>query len=263
MTGASFKYAAFTALSRAMRLAGVPPSPKAGQRVLLYHSVGTKLPKDPYGLSIEPKRFEEHMDRLAELRAEWPPAPFGAPRPDRLEVAVVFDDGYRDALTTAAPILAARNIPFTVFVTPGFIRDGSPHHLTREQLKELATVAGAQIGAHGMRHIRLKKADDAAVSRELMDSRKFIEDVLGRPVTLMSYPHGSADRRVAGLVRAAGFTAAGTSRFGLNEPGRDPMLLCRNEILAVDTVELFELKLRGHWDWYRWRHRDPAGEATR
>ncbi|MCX5788615.1 MAG: hypothetical protein NTX64_08970 [Elusimicrobia bacterium] len=64
MTGASFKYAAFTALSRAMRLAGVPPLPKAGQRVLLYHSVGTKLPEDPYGLSIEPKRFEEHMDRL-------------------------------------------------------------------------------------------------------------------------------------------------------------------------------------------------------
>ena len=241
-----------------MRLAGVPAPPTAGQRVLLYHAVGTEIPGDPYGLSISPKLFERHVECLAELRGEWVPAAFGPARKDKLEVAIVFDDGFRDSLTTAAPILAARNIPFTVFVTPGFIRDNSPHHLTREQLKELAAVPGAQIGAHGMNHVHLSRAGDAEARRELLDSRKFLEDALGRSVTLMSYPHGSADRRVGALAKDAGYVAAGTSRFGLNDAGRDPLFLCRNEVLAVDSVERFELKLRGHWDWFRWRHKDPA-----
>ena len=254
----SLKYSVFTTISRAMRLAGVPRAPQEGQRVLLYHAVGTDLLNDRYGLSIAPKLFEAHMDRLADLRGQFSPAPFGPAAAGRLEVAVVFDDGYADALRTAAPILAARSIPFTVFVTPCYIRDRSSRHLTLAQLKELAGAPGARIGAHGMNHLRLRKADDKTVSQELMESRKFLEDAIGMPVTMMSYPHGSVDRRVARLARDAGYTAAGTSRFGLNAPDRDPMLLCRTEILAVDTAELFELKLRGHWDWYRWRHADPA-----
>ena len=117
---------AYRQLSRACRALGIPPLPRAGQRVLLFHAVGTPIPGDPYGLSLTPERFAEYMDRVAALRELWSPAPFAAARLDRLEVAVVFDDGFKDTLTTAAPILAERSIPFTVFVTAGFVKGGSP-----------------------------------------------------------------------------------------------------------------------------------------
>lgn len=251
------KHAAYRTVSRACRALGVPPRPAAGQRVLLFHAVGSEIPGDPYGLSLPPERFAAFLDRLVEL-ADWRPAPFGAASSERLEAAIVFDDGFRDTLTAAAPLLAERGLPFTVFVTAGFIRDRSPLHLSIEQLKELAALPGATIGAHGLEHAHLTRLGDAALAAELMDSRKFLEDAIGKPVVSMSYPHGDVDQRVAKAAKGAGYLLGGTSRYGLNGAGRDPMLLCRTELTGFDGVEDFELKLRGHWDWYRFRHPDPA-----
>lgn len=42
------------------------------------------------------------------------------PRPGRFFVALTFDDGYRDNLDHAWPVLAKHNAPWTLFVTPGF-----------------------------------------------------------------------------------------------------------------------------------------------
>jgi peptidoglycan/xylan/chitin deacetylase (PgdA/CDA1 family) len=36
-------------------------------------------------------------------------------------VSLTFDDGYRDALTVAGPILERYQLPFTVFVVSGFL----------------------------------------------------------------------------------------------------------------------------------------------
>ncbi|WP_336814523.1 polysaccharide deacetylase family protein [Bosea sp. MMO-172] len=42
------------------------------------------------------------------------------PRPDRFFVALTFDDGYRDNVEEAWPVLARHEAPWTLFVTPGF-----------------------------------------------------------------------------------------------------------------------------------------------
>jgi hypothetical protein len=45
----------------------VPCSGRAtGFRVLLYHSVGSRLSNDSYGISIRPALFESHMQLLSE-----------------------------------------------------------------------------------------------------------------------------------------------------------------------------------------------------
>ena len=43
-----------------------------------------------------------------------------APRPGRFFVALTFDDGYRDNVEQAWPVLAKHGAPWTLFVTPGF-----------------------------------------------------------------------------------------------------------------------------------------------
>lgn len=43
----------------------------------------------------------------------------------RPRVAITFDDAYRGAVTTAVPALAARNLPATMFIAPGFVPDGA------------------------------------------------------------------------------------------------------------------------------------------
>lgn len=243
------KNAAFKMVSGGFRLAGRPRRPNAGQRVLLYHSIGTKLPTG-MGPTVEIERFKRHADVIAAMRPHWKPAAFGRPSSSALELAVVFDDGYRDALSVAAPLLADRGIPFTVFVIPRYIQENSPYHLTLAQLKELSAMPGAQIGAHGYSHVHLKKADDARLRVELADSRKFLEDALGREMRLMSYPFGSVDRRVRDAAAEAGYSIAGTSRWGHNTAESDPLLLRRTEILEMDTPAMVEWKIHGYWDWY-------------
>ncbi|MCO5092869.1 polysaccharide deacetylase family protein [Bosea sp. (in: a-proteobacteria)] len=42
------------------------------------------------------------------------------PEPGRFFVALTFDDGYRDTVEEAWPVLARHGVPWTLFVTPGF-----------------------------------------------------------------------------------------------------------------------------------------------
>lgn len=250
------KHRLYRAASLAWKAAG-RADPGPGLRVLMYHSVGGSF-RDPYGTSISPKLFGAHVEALAAMKPRWELSGFDAPPASGRRLAVTFDDGYRDTLTAAAPLLAARGIPFTVFAIAEGKGDMDAAYLTPSELKELASFPGASVGAHGLTHRALAGLGDADLASELAGSRKRLEDLLGRPVTSMSYPYGSVDRRVRGAAAAAGFTLAGCSRYGLNRPGRDPLLLCRTEVTAWDSVSDLELKVEGHWDWFALRRRDPV-----
>jgi peptidoglycan/xylan/chitin deacetylase (PgdA/CDA1 family)/glycosyltransferase involved in cell wall biosynthesis len=90
-----------------------------GGLILAYHRVASLSP-DTHGLCVPADRFRDHMRYLA---AHCTPMPledlFLAAQSDALPeraVAVTLDDGYLDALTTAAPILAEHRVPATLFV---------------------------------------------------------------------------------------------------------------------------------------------------
>src|SRR5437588_2657872 len=126
---------------------------RPGLRILLYHSVGSRLAHDSYGISIQPKLFERHMKVLAETEGvavtnlcEHSEVTQG------LRVAVTFDDGYKDNLYTAAPILLKFQIPFTVFVATSFMQNESRDYLAARELRELASLPGVNIGSHGTTH---------------------------------------------------------------------------------------------------------------
>ena len=57
------------------------------------------------------------------------------PAPERVGFSVTFDDGYRDNLTLAAPVLARLGIPATLFVTTDFV--GTERLFWWEQLGDL------------------------------------------------------------------------------------------------------------------------------
>lgn len=236
-------------------------SEKFGTRILMYHAIGTNVDGDTLGLyNLSPERFESHMrilasnhrDRLRSLDEE-------SLRNDVPGIMVTFDDGYRDNLTAAAPVLVRLGIPFTVFVTTGPMLAAAPGRLGPDDLRALDNLPGATIGAHGVTHARLAECGDHQLRQELAGSKAYLEDILGHPVYSMSYPHGSVNRRVRDAAEEAGFQIGATSRFNINSPGRDPLLLCRTDIWSGDTDQDFSGKLAGYWDWRRWRHSDPSG----
>ena len=236
----------------------LPPRP--GLRVLMYHAIGSPALGDTLGLfSLSPKDFERHMNHLGDKHAE---CVVGFDPSLRIEstpqIAITFDDGYQDNLDVAAPILVARKLPFTVFVTADFVRENRSGFLSPSALRELAAMPGARIGAHGASHVALSECDDAKLKDELISSRHYLEDTTGSSVVTMAYPYGAADRRVRDAAEAAGYQLAACSYADVNSASRDRLLLGRTEILAGDSLRVFRQKLRGDWDWYRWRVQDPA-----
>lgn len=131
-----FRYAAIAAMLRTMSALGVDrmlaPAFRGRGLILTMHHVwrGRDLPFQPNRiLEIAP----EFLDRIIRLiRAEgYDIAPLDEV-PARLRsagppfVVLTFDDGYRDNLTEALPVLRANSAPFTLYVTTGFADIAAP-----------------------------------------------------------------------------------------------------------------------------------------
>lgn len=242
--------------SEVLSLGRVPVNPKQGLRILTYHSIGSSAYEDfPRLNSLSVERFIQDMDVVATFQSTAL-STITIPQTE-FKMAITFDDGYADNLYVAAPLLAARNIPFTVFIATDFIQNRAKGFLTPGELKELSLAPGASIGSHSHSHCNLTLCNNKALKVELADSKKYLEDLLGLPVTKFSYPYGLADMRVRDAVQQAGYEIGVCSRFDINRPGRDFYMLNRCVILAADTRRVFKQKINGAWDWYRWRAIDP------
>ena len=235
-----------------------------GNRILMYHAIGTKIESDRRRIyTISPARFGSHMRILAAEQSHSLKAlNLGALRDDNPGIMLTFDDGYQDNLTQASPVLTRLGIPFTVFVTTGPVLAREPGFLSPEELRLLDRQHGVTIGAHGATHVPLAECGDRQLKEELAGSKAYLEDLLGHSVDTFSYPHGSVNRRVRDAAERAGFQIGATSRFDLNRFERDPLLVCRTDIWAADSDAVFSRKLAGDWDWMRWRHRDPSQNVS-
>jgi len=247
------------AIAESVSLARAFSPQRPGLRILNYHSVGGHALEDAKGIfSISQLRFHSHIHLLANMEdcRTVPLQPLGLSQ-QTLQVAVTFDDGYQDNLRVAAPILIEHGIPFTVFVSSDFIKNRTTGFLTQEELRELAGLPGVTIGAHGKSHRPLIACNDMELQMELSSSKHYLEDLLGRSVTAVAYPFGAANIRICDAARQVGYDLGVCTRFNINTPDRDPLMLCRYNIECDDTSRVLRQKLHGNWDWYRWRSPDP------
>jgi peptidoglycan/xylan/chitin deacetylase (PgdA/CDA1 family) len=199
------------------------------------------------------------MRHLAhEYAGQFVPLDIGALKRVSTGIMVTFDDGYRDNLSIAAPLLVEFGIPFTVFVCTGAVAQRRAGFLGPDDVRELASLPGARIGSHSVMHARLTECDDRTLQEELSGSKIYLEDLLGSEVDALAYPYGAVNRRVRDLAERSGYRTGVTCRLDVNPPGRDRMLLCRTTIFADDEIAVFDQKLKGKCDWYRWRHADPT-----
>jgi peptidoglycan/xylan/chitin deacetylase (PgdA/CDA1 family) len=77
-----------------------------------------------------------------------------------------------------------------------------------EELRELASDALIEIGAHTHTHRPLSTLSEGQQRSEITRGKTMLEQLLKKPVQSFSYPHGSRSQSLSGLVRAAGFRCA-------------------------------------------------------
>lgn len=87
--------------------------------------------------------------------------------------------------------------------------------------------AGFEIGFHTRRHYRLHSLPDEELHRAMHEGRAELEQVIGRRMTSIAYPHGVGDGKVAAAAEAAGFEAGFTGARAAVVPDAAPLLLGR------------------------------------
>jgi peptidoglycan/xylan/chitin deacetylase (PgdA/CDA1 family) len=183
--------------------------------LLAYHGVGSAT-ADPARLLVEPNLLESHVRFLQrrgyrfltaeELLAE------GQPRPRT--AVLTFDDGFRNWLTAALPLLRRLGVRATFYVCPGLFGgrhwhlDGEEGRLLDESEARELLEAGMELGSHTLSHPDLRLLDGGELSRELEESKSEVERLTGRPCRTLAYPYGLYDERVVSAAGAAGYELA-------------------------------------------------------
>jgi peptidoglycan/xylan/chitin deacetylase (PgdA/CDA1 family) len=222
---------------------------------LCYHAVS---PSWDWRYAVRPEQLEAHVREL--LRRGYRPATFTeavtAPAARRT-LAVTFDDGHRSVLELGLPVLSKLGVPATVFVVTGHVDSGRPltfgrlgeyagtrdeHELASLTWHDLGRLAdeGWEIGSHTQTHSRLTDLDNAALGRELSESREACAARLGLPCSSIAYPFGAADARVAVAAGAAGYRAGAAVEAGFRP--REALRHPRVPILLGDDSERFARK---------------------
>lgn len=213
----------------------------------MYHAIGTDIREDHLNLyNIVPEQFEQQVSILSSCKV------YALNDLEKNGFVITFDDGYRDNLTTALPVLEKYQLPFTVFITTNHI-DASDDYLSSGDIRILARHPLVTLGTHGVSHRRLTTCNDDELRYELNESKHILEALSGHGINMMSYPHGAVDARVVSAVRDAGYRYACCSKFGGYQYGDDKYLLKRTDIWSTDSIGDFKNKLAGCWDWMAWR----------
>ncbi len=169
--------------------------------VLCYHAVS---PAWEHRLSIQPDLLLRQVRALS--RFWW--------------VHTTFDDAFRSA-AAVFPELQRLGVPIQIFVCTKYALVGAPLAIPEfagDDPVELATMnwdelrdhaaRGIAIGSHAVSHPHLTTLPDGELRRELTESKREIEDRLGRQCEDLAYPYGEHDERVRAAARAAGYGRA-------------------------------------------------------
>jgi peptidoglycan/xylan/chitin deacetylase (PgdA/CDA1 family)/GT2 family glycosyltransferase len=229
-----------------------------GVPVLVYHGVERQVGPESLRFTVSARRFTQQMALLRLMRrkveplhslvSEWEAGALPPPR----SVALTFDDGYRNNLTWAWPVLRRFGYPATLFFVTGFAGRASawdrdslagPKPLIDWDEARALDRQGFRVESHGVTHADLRDAPAEQARCEVAESRRHLEAHLGRPAALFAYPYGHYGAEAMREVERAGYRAAFSVDRGLNTLRTGRYAMRRVVISGDDSILMFALKV--------------------
>lgn len=238
--------------------------------VLCYHGVTarpTRGPNDPKGLHVNRDRFAAHLAFLKRhynliSLSDYLSAREAGHRLPNYSAVLTFDDGFRNFLTVATPLLTERRIPATVFLITdnagrenGCKRDlkWSPEddqrYLSWSEALILKEKYGFEFGSHTCSHSRLLTLSPDDTERELLHSFNDLITNLAVDKPTLSYPKGEYSQLLAADARKLGYACAVTTDRGNNQMDCDLFTLGRTLVGDNDDQASFAVRVSGLREW--------------
>lgn len=108
------------------------------------------------------------------------------------------------------------------------------------EIKEMASEPLVTLGSHGQSHVSIAAMSSREASRELADSKAWLESISGREIEAFSYPSGEYNENCISMAEAAGYKRQFAVDYLKPEHAHDPRIVDR-------------LVVNPHISWYNQR----------
>jgi peptidoglycan/xylan/chitin deacetylase (PgdA/CDA1 family) len=217
--------------------------------VLLYHKIDLPTPDVKVrGAFTRPDIFENQIKYLQKQQYRF--VTVGELIEHQIEfgsfpsktIAISFDDGWKDNYVRAFPIMKKYGVRATIYLVADCLgrttdRVVPPGELPREHMsandvREMDEY-GIEFGSHTLSHRWLHELGPDEIDKEIVESKKFVEDLTQTVCKTIAYPAGYFNDHAKASAKQAGYLAAFSTIYG-DESADDLFELNRTEILRRD-----------------------------
>jgi len=105
------------------------------------------------------------------------------------------------------------------------------------------------LGSHSVTHCRLSALPEEESFVELRDSKRCLEEILRREVTLFSFPYGEYNGKLVDQAKQVGYTRVFSILPGPAFVGNDEYITGRIRVDPTDWPIEFRMKVLGAYSW--------------
>jgi len=209
---------------------------------LMFHSIEDEMSNNNSIYHIPVIRFREICKLLNDIRIESQ-NDYG----NSIEIIFTFDDGYRNYIDNALPILDQYSFKSIVFLIAEHINDKSGKYISSNDLKSLLKNRGVTIGMHGYSHIDLSSLSDEYLEEELANIKQ-VCDPIDFSTSYFSLPFGRANDNVISKLAEQGYTDIFTSDYGSEVTSKSGSYIYpRIDIWSDDSDNVIKQKIMKYW----------------
>ena len=230
--------------------------------ILMYHSIAA-MPKGTVmrSLHVPPKLFKLQMWLLKIMGYQGLSIgelqPYLTGKKIGKVVGITFDDGFKNNLVEALPILKKNRFSATCYIISQNI--GGINHwdlkkgidenplMDENEIKEWIN-NGMEIGSHTQNHIRLTESDIKTATKEITQSKLDLERQFDCSISHFCYPYGNYNDEIIAITKDAGYSTATTVNRGRVVHGDDLLTLSRVPITHRTFFHLFLMKILSKYE---------------
>lgn len=180
---------------------------------------------------------------------------------DKKWIMITFDDGYKDNVENALPILNKYNFKSTIYILDGIEYNRwdtdnkkNPEKrfslMDKEDLKKILN-SGFELGGHTSTHPRLNRVPLDRSQKEIFGSKERIEKGLGIKLKSFAYPYGGLNEEVKELVKEVGYEFAVATDSGSIVFSDDLHQIRRIGIFPTNSLFNFKRKVSGRYNFIK------------
>lgn len=230
--------------------------------ILMYHSIAS-MPKGTVmrSLHVPPKLFRLQMWLLKILgykglsMGELQPYLVGEKQGK--VVGITFDDGFKNNLVEALPILKKNGFSATCYIISQNI--GGINHwdlgkgIDENPLMDESEInewidSGMEIGSHTQNHVRLAESDIEIATKEIMQSKLDLEKQFNCSIEHFCYPYGNYNDEIVAITQNSGYDTATTVNRGRSKSDDNLFTLPRVPITHRTFIHLFLMKILSKYE---------------